>query len=609
MAENNNQLMVKSISELSGMDFIIMDYQRGYRWTKVEVEELLEDLLAFAKRQDKSKGEFYCLQPVVVRDRETHYEVIDGQQRLTTLYLILTCLKQPISFIYPSFKLFEIDYRTRIGSKEFLKKIDNPEADSQDYIDYYFMTEAYETIKEWFKPDNLSDTLRNDIINALLSHNIVKENVNGEEKDVDVANNVRVIWYEISKDEEATSVDIFTRLNVGKIPLTDSELVKALFLNSNNFKGNDQELAKVQLSNEWNEIEQNLQNDSFWYFLKRSSDTLEYPNRIEFIFDVISGRNLNSSKNFTFHKFQELVEKDGVDKTWDKIKSIYLIFREWYEDRELYHLLGYLFEESNIKINDVIQNWEDLSKSDFKKRWLKRKVEETIKDLDYTNLQYKENNAGIKKVLLLFNILTSLLKENSLTRFPFDKFKKEQWDIEHVCSQTDKQLESKDVLPWCKDIIMYYFRTVDLPDIKTRIEELGYDNDLGQELIQIYGLYNSGDKDLVKARELFDKMQARFKESEASIKNRDNIGNLTLLDAKTNRSYKNAFYPIKRMKIVENDESGIFIPIATKNMFLKFYSNQVANMIEWTEQDRIDYLEKMSEVIDNYINNNSDGTE
>lgn len=609
MAENNNQLMVKSISELSGMDFIIMDYQRGYRWTKVEVEELLEDLLAFAKRQDKSNGEFYCLQPVVVRDRETHYEVIDGQQRLTTLYLILTCLKQPISFIYPSFKLFEIDYRTRIGSKEFLKKIDNPEADSQDYIDYYFMTEAYETIKEWFKPDKLSDTLRNDIINALLSHNIVKENVNGEEKDVDVANNVRVIWYEISKDEEATSVDIFTRLNVGKIPLTDSELVKALFLNSNNFKGNDQELAKVQLSNEWNEIEQNLQNDSFWYFLKRSSDTLEYPNRIEFIFDVISGRNLNSSKNFTFHKFQELVEKDGVDKTWDKIKSIYLIFREWYEDRELYHLLGYLFEESNIKINDVIQNWEVLSKSDFKKIWLKSKVEETIKDLDYTNLQYKENNAGIKKVLLLFNILTSLLKENSLTRFSFDKFKKEQWDIEHVCSQTDKQLESKDVLPWCKDIIMYYFRTVDLPDIKTRIKELGYDNGLGQELIQIYGLYNSGDKDLVKAKELFDKMQARFKESDASIKNRDNIGNLTLLDAKTNRSYKNAFYPIKRMKIVENDESGIFIPIATKNMFLKFYSNQVANMIEWTEQDRIDYLEKMSEVIDNYINNNSDGTE
>lgn len=114
---------------------------------------------------------------------------------------------------------------------------------------------------------------------------------------------------------------------------------------------------------------------------------------------------------------------------------------------------------------------------------------------------------------------------------------------------------------------------------------------------------------MVKARELFDKMQARFKESDASIKNRDNIGNLTLLDAKTNRSYKNAFYPIKRMKIVENDESGIFIPIATKNMFLKFYSNQVANMIEWTEQDRIDYLEKMSEVIDNYINNNSDGTE
>lgn len=72
----------KIISEITGK-FTIEAYQRGYRWGKDEVEYLLEDI------NEIPDGQKYCLQPVVVKNVNDTYELIDGQQRLTTLYLII----------------------------------------------------------------------------------------------------------------------------------------------------------------------------------------------------------------------------------------------------------------------------------------------------------------------------------------------------------------------------------------------------------------------------------------------------------------------------------------------------------------------------------------
>ena len=79
----DNEIQLKSISQLSGMKFVIPDYQRGYRWDKTQVEQLLDDIREFSSpRNKKDTGEFYCLQPVVVRRRPSgEYELIDGQQR------------------------------------------------------------------------------------------------------------------------------------------------------------------------------------------------------------------------------------------------------------------------------------------------------------------------------------------------------------------------------------------------------------------------------------------------------------------------------------------------------------------------------------------------
>ena len=76
-----------SVSELMGNKFYIPDYQRGYRWTHFEVTKLLEDLKEYKENRTKDSNNFYCMQPLVVfynKEKEA-WEVIDGQQRLTTL--------------------------------------------------------------------------------------------------------------------------------------------------------------------------------------------------------------------------------------------------------------------------------------------------------------------------------------------------------------------------------------------------------------------------------------------------------------------------------------------------------------------------------------------
>ena len=89
---------LRSVHELQGLQFFIPSYQRGYRWSKTQIEDLLSDIWEYYQQVTQTStdvaGKFYCLQPLVVRHRSENdvWEVIDGQQRLTTIYLIMKCL-------------------------------------------------------------------------------------------------------------------------------------------------------------------------------------------------------------------------------------------------------------------------------------------------------------------------------------------------------------------------------------------------------------------------------------------------------------------------------------------------------------------------------------
>ena len=90
IVDKNESLRLRNINDLLKERFYIPSYQRGYRWDKAQIEDLLEDIWEFSRIGGKQEGEFYCLQPIIVKNESNKYLLIDGQQRLTTIYILLS---------------------------------------------------------------------------------------------------------------------------------------------------------------------------------------------------------------------------------------------------------------------------------------------------------------------------------------------------------------------------------------------------------------------------------------------------------------------------------------------------------------------------------------
>jgi len=639
---NTNNIDLRSISSLSGLNFYIPDYQRGYRWSDSQAVQMLFDFQEFCKRIDNDKvcsGEYYCLQPIVVKEKNwsekqedgtyitvNGYEVIDGQQRLTTLYILLKCLEGVCELLYPDFKLYTIKYETRqdYDSQKFLENINTSTSGANDFIDFYYMKLVFDGVSTWFKNNS---NIRASIAKVLL------EDKYDEDAEIDIAKNVRVIWYEAKDENAASSIDIFTRLNIGKIPLTNAELIKALLLKRDNFDDREANMKQLQIASEWNRMEQKLQDDSFWYFLYRTDNPFNYENRIEFLFDLMKDRTKDSEFYHTFNQFN--IELDNmksekvtgkkkysndqacIDKIWDDVKQVFQTFEEWYEDRTLYHYLGFLIEyKSDIKT--LMNASTSMKKSDFLNTFVTKEISNKIGKIKIEDLSFVDSKNSVKQVLLLFNILTALKDQKSDMRFPFNKYKKEKWDIEHVCSQTDKTVsDAKQRQKWVVDMLEFFVGSVDENDINQ------YINDLESEIDDIDSTKEIQDQArksaLISECELIREIKQLCKEditdtefdvvfkhvqtyfNEDRVSDKDNISNLTLLDQETNRSYGNAFFPLKRKRIIANDELGVFVPIATKNLFLKYYSSRSNNLMNWEESDAQDYLDNIKELVSPYI--------
>lgn len=596
-----NTLELASISSLGGKRFMIRDYQRGYRWTDTEVNLLLDDILEFTRR-DKTEGEFYCLQPVVaLRTADGTYDIIDGQQRLTTLFLILKYFEQHIKILFPAFKPFTLSYETRPGSEDFLANITDSGIDPDTYIDYHFMHRAYETITTWMK--GIDDTTKLKLVQALLLSEPV---VNEAGIETDKANNVRVIWYEVAPTEKATSVDIFTRINIGKIPLTNSELIKALLLRKSNFNDAEATLRQLRISTEWNAMDQRLQDDNFWHFIFSSTNPRHYDNRIEYIFDLMTGRGNKNDTEFyhTFNNFQSRLHDKGIspEALWLEIKRYFQTLDEWYEDRDLYHLIGFLIEYGE-DIDRLREECAARDKDDFRNH-VRGRIRSVMSGIEIENLEYR-NGEQVRKTLVLFNILTVLQNIKSDMRFPFSRFKTEGWDIEHICSQTDRTVNGQpDRRAWCSDMLRYYTGTDNAIEAREYVFGDGREEE-AETVSGILEFYDVNGNFIDKIPDdrfnaLFTRIQQQL---EGQPDNRDWIGNLTLLDAATNRSYGNAYFPVKRLRIIDNDRDGVFIPIATKNVFLKYYTRHSDRMLFWSQDDAEDYFDSIKDTLKDYLQN------
>lgn len=568
-AESGNE-EVRSIKELviDENHYFIPKYQRGYKWDENNVMALLDDIKEFLENDKK----FYCLQPVIVLeekiDEKTIYRVLDGQQRLTTFYILCKYLG-----LNPQSKM---NYETREKSVDFLEKIKVKEQENKENIDFYFMQNAINTMGEWFK-ENKKETE-------------IKELLKNYDK---TRKYMGCIWYEV-KDESSSEKDIFTRVNSGKIPLTDAELIKARILNIKNFTSGVK-ATQDEIANEWDNIEYDLQNEEFFGFLVQNGK--KYTNKIELLFEIYcKNSNYSESGEHAIFDFinQKLENKNNIE-FWKEIKNIYLTLKSWFNDPELYNLIGFMLNVGIKKISEIYKESKDTAKKEFK-AFCKNEIKEKFfknEDIEKTisELHYESTRTETQSILLLFNVITY---NTTKQRFSFARYKSEKWSLEHIHPQHDSvddlvetitdDKQRKDYIELAKKA----FRDRDDRD-RDRFGE--YDisnkkdkNEKNKEFKSIVSKIEQAYENLFKNNEKCDEAY-KIDENKIDEKQEHLIGNLALLKCKDNSALSNSVFPVKRDKIKDMDLKGEFIPICTKNAFMKYYSGVSADNFQWTKED------------------------
>ena len=604
---------LRTVKELGdNYHFYIASYQRGYKWTSIQVQDLLNDIDEFDFNKDEAK--FYCLQPLAVKKEHNSdkFEVIDGQQRLTTIYLILKAIDKNRSH-------YSITYDTRESSADFLKDIDAKidrsisEWAVLSKIDFNELTNKInESWSYYIKELSDSDAKLNNVDNYhffgayLTIHNWFKLKSDQEKElfKTKLLEHTRFIWYEDKSDKDAKR--LFRDLNSGKIELTQAELIKALFVNA--IKHSNKEILQMkqtEFAAEWDLIETTLQNNEFWYFINTSAD---YFTRIDFLFEILEGvKEKNDDKHYLYRIYAQKAKQN--DLNWDKVKELFLTLRDWYEDSEIYHTIGFLISSEIKNIKSIYDESIGKQKSTFKKilkkyifSEIKTKTNnqgELIYDLNKLSYQNKKDKQRMKTLLLLHNII-AYQRSEAKYKFPFEQFKNEKWSLEHIHAQNAKEFSTvEQIKVWLTDIkqLIASFQSSGIFIDKIEIEGL---EELSKELEEL-----DGEKAISENQ---SKIRNQIAENIESFFDVHSISNMALLDCNTNSALNNNPFSEKRKIIIEIDKKGwvdingnkrkAFVPLCTRNVFLKYYSQTIEQMELWGGQDRIDY----KKAIDNDIN-------
>lgn len=654
----DNSINQYAIGELlDGRYFYIPSYQGGYRWTEKQVGDLLRDLLCFAndfanEGKEKKQEQFYCLQPIIARpitneDKlksifgteynesiQSHgvWEIIDGQQRLTTIFLLYKYLLDQKGWDAETLKeeedgkeLYHIYYATRDGSSQFLEGLtiktieDSDEESLKDNVDYYHMANAFKYIGKWIKTDGKTINIRYQLGGSLDNIRTSFFKLLNGMSDTK-GGSVQVLWYEIAEIKEKNNIKEFQKINTGKIRLTDAELIKGLFLLKKNFTSGDKYIKQSELALEWEYIENTLHANNFWYFLQKKG--YDMPNRIDLLFNLIYKKNAlkeipeiewdskikeidarlmdtRQSEIFRFYynRFEGKMGEDlqqEVAVAWDEVMELFRTLDDWFCTPSIYNYIG-LLSQCGEDLCRLVLHFEympeTICRDDFEK-YLKERISYHLRGakIDDENKQilntYDKDHDTIYKLLLTLNIHLlneqnqKLESESDVYKFPFDVLSAQNWDIEHIDSfHTNALKKEKDKREWIKTAMAD--RKDELKDDEVAALKQKLDENALDDAINIL------------------KKNAQEVEVDEEIKN--TIGNLTLLDAATNRMYGNSLFCTKRRIIIERIKQGVFVPIATQYIFAKFFDEKGTNRSLWTKEDMEAYHKYIYEALKQYI--------
>ncbi|MCZ9839072.1 DUF262 domain-containing protein [Brachyspira hyodysenteriae] len=461
---DENKIYIRDLIKYS---FYIPNYQRGYKWSKENIKDLLNDINSI----DNDNKKDHCLHNLTIIEKNGKYEVVDGQQRLTTIFLLLKYLGYE--------EIYNLDYQIREETRNFIynklrdvinliKDIENSENNEKikaiftnlikynnkyNKQDIYFICDALFCMHQWFTD-------------------------NTDNKIYDNLQNVYFYKHELTGIKGET---VFANLNSGKVPLTDIELIKAdLIINiseeKNKSLNNDILLNEIRINigRLWDEMESFLAQDEVWYWIAANNKSA---NKLSLLFDLINIKTFSDYKkcikenNKTSNDILENKENNKTSNDiLDDIKDYYYTIKDWYYDNDMYHLVG-IAVNIGLSINSLFEIEED-SKDKLKKKIIqsiikKLKIDDkdSLKKTLYEDLNYNNNKNDIKNIMLLLNCFEGYNFDEQLSfnkgfRYRFDLHNKEEWSIEHIFPQKiknsgDKEKYEKYIKSYLIDLISY----------------------------------------------------------------------------------------------------------------------------------------------------------
>ena len=583
---------LKAVSELRNCIFTIPYQQRGYRWNPDNIQMLLNDLKEFI---DSPSKKMYCLQPITVVPEFNgwaqnwcqncppnfrcleRFEVIDGQQRLTTLFLLWKYLQ------LGDFYSFEFERDENNERKSFLERISDIQKVDESKIDYYYISQAFLTIKNWFNHDLLLEQSFKQLLTAPL-----------KEK------SIQVLWYMVEKEKEHV---VFRNLNSGKIQLSNSDLIKALLLNKTNDIENHQQIAA-----QFEIMERQLGEDRFWYMLQQKDiEPLKGQSRIDMMFNLVTGvsdEEYEIEPRKSFFILSSYTD-DKLIEEWHKVRDCYQRLRDLFEDPYTFHYIGFL-TYCGQKIEDTIKDYANSKKSVFLDD-LKQKIKQKRHYKSLEEYSYEGSKEVLRRLFVLHNIETLLyryeeLKEKhnlkfSYENFPFELLYNHKWNIEHIASHTDNDLKTEnDRKDWIDSVF----------------------SDFSEKLSDdfILKLKNEAERDLKNEKNfnsLYKTVVEKFdSDKPISEENKNSLGNLVLLDEHTNKSFHNSLFPRKRRIVIiasglrgshdsEENVESVYVPICTQQVYTKSYNKSSnVNLNSWGQDDFEAYVSDMQEKLKFY---------
>jgi hypothetical protein len=595
LARAGYALYHKRIGEIYG-DFFIPRYQRGYRWADTDVTRLLDDVWASLDKE-------YNLQPVVVKlykkgadEKSNEWELIDGQQRLTTLFLILRYMQLQGWKRYGA--PYSLRYQTRPGSEQYLSTLDPSKRNAN--IDYHHLYQAYETIGDWFKKHG--DEIEQDHVATKLH--------------VHLFDNVRIIWYQAPPAvdpalNERDSIALFTRLNVGRIALTDAELIKALLL-STILKWQAERAQEVAA--QWDGIERDLQDPDIWAFVagdKVEKTSEHYATRISLLLDSLADEQKpvpGGGKRPRYHTFEALrgqidQSREGALEFWKRVIELHARIVGWFGVPVLYNKIGFLIA-AGTPLGDLAKLAKEKKKSEFDVELTTRIGEVVrIKEDQLLGLSYDDKKHGYPKLLQLLLLMNVETASRAGQRFPFRRHQGKAWSLEHIHAQNAQSLTK--VEQWKAWLHAHKVALAALPAQDSTTKSLQAEIETALQTIDT--AINFGPVFERLSAQVIAVFEAPGQDGAALGHGMHAISNLALLSRNDNSALSNAVFEVKRRMILEIDRNlegstDTYIPICTRNVFLKYYPGADARQLHfWGLQDRESYYTAIVSTVGKYF--------